>query len=402
MTFEEHVAIAMPLEAAGHPAQRVGLAALDVDLDEVDAIDAARVEQRIETGGLALEVRGFSAACAVRDSPQLPACSVKPTKPRAPESAPAASRKHFNLRESVRRGVLREQGRQLRMRLEREHASARPDEVRADQREVAPVGAHVDRRHARPQQPHRELRFLRLVAAGEADLARDRVLQIADERRAAEISRQPRQERLAREPREHIRQLIPAERQRANRRRRERHPERRRRARRMIRNQMKVCAHGITAEATSTMIAIVNRCACGTECTSSALERARELRQNDLRCDAARRRAPDRSRRAATKRWSSARARRSASASAAMSPAARAGRTYPTRSPARRRCVGVTTGTPESSASANTMPNASGDSFTWQNTSAARMSAAHRGARRGTRRACRGRAARPRAAQLLQ
>ena len=111
------------------------------------------------------------------------------------------------------------------MRLERDHTPGRADQMRADEREVAPVGADVGDDHARTEEPQGELRLLRLVAPGEAHFARDRVVEIADEARAAEVRRQARQEGRAGEPGERVRQLIAAERQRPDRRRRERDPE---------------------------------------------------------------------------------------------------------------------------------------------------------------------------------
>ena len=64
---------------------------------------------------------------------------------------------------------------QPRLRLEGNHSSAGADPVRAGQREVPPVRADVDEDVAGMQEPRRELRLLRLVAAGEADLSRHRV-----------------------------------------------------------------------------------------------------------------------------------------------------------------------------------------------------------------------------------
>ncbi len=98
------------------------------------------------------------------------------------------------------------------MRLERDDTPGRADQVRAHEREVAPVGADVDNDHAGTEEPLDELRFLRLVSAREAHLARDRVVEIADEAEAAEVARQRGEEGRAREPAERIRELVAAER----------------------------------------------------------------------------------------------------------------------------------------------------------------------------------------------
>ena len=52
MTFEEDVAVAVPLEASRHPADRVRLGSFDVDLHEIDAVRLALVEKRIKANGL--------------------------------------------------------------------------------------------------------------------------------------------------------------------------------------------------------------------------------------------------------------------------------------------------------------------------------------------------------------
>ena len=52
------------------------------------------------------------------------------------------------------------------MRLERNHPPAVSDEVRAHEREIAPVGADIDDDHAGTEQPLCELGFLRLIPAG--------------------------------------------------------------------------------------------------------------------------------------------------------------------------------------------------------------------------------------------
>jgi hypothetical protein len=84
----------------------------------------------------------------------------------------------------------------------------------------AAISANVDDDHPGIEQAQRKLRFLRFVPSREADLPRDRVLQIACERRTAEILRQARHKWTLCKPRQRIGELVAAERQRANRRRR--------------------------------------------------------------------------------------------------------------------------------------------------------------------------------------
>ena len=50
--IREHVAVAVPLEASRHPADRLRLGSFDVDLHQIDAIRLAVVEQRVEANGL--------------------------------------------------------------------------------------------------------------------------------------------------------------------------------------------------------------------------------------------------------------------------------------------------------------------------------------------------------------
>ena len=154
VTFDEHVAVAMPREAGGHPANRVRLGALDVDLDEIDAARMALVEQRIERHGLATRSPPTSAPCAARDTPQLPPRSSKPTNAVDSDAAPAATRctstcgSPLLARRSPRASTA--------SRGCGSSAITRPrpaDEMRADEREIAPVGADVDDDHARTEQP---------------------------------------------------------------------------------------------------------------------------------------------------------------------------------------------------------------------------------------------------------
>ena len=77
--------------------------------------------------------------------------------------------------EPVERDVHAQQIEQPRLGLEREDSSGWPDPVGGREREVAPVGAGVDEHVAGAQNAGGELRFLRFVAAGVADLARDRI-----------------------------------------------------------------------------------------------------------------------------------------------------------------------------------------------------------------------------------
>src|SRR5438552_18490519 len=83
--------------------------------------------------------------------------------------------------------VLGQQGEEPRVRLEANYPPGFPHLVRRQQGEVSPVGADIHKAHSGPESRLDQRRLLRLVAAGEADFARDRIAQITAERPTAQL-----------------------------------------------------------------------------------------------------------------------------------------------------------------------------------------------------------------------
>ena len=180
-------------ETAGHAGQHVRLSALDVDLRQLDRVDPVGIERVVERDGLAVEV----GRRVPDDRSRLPPVVAVDAKCREADPAGSGGRGgpvRLHVVEPVGLDVGRQEREQTRLRLEGDHASAGADPVRGGQREVPPVRADVDEDVAGTKQPRRELRLLRLVAPGEADLARHRVALIAVVRKPAELEREAHHE----------------------------------------------------------------------------------------------------------------------------------------------------------------------------------------------------------------
>ncbi len=189
MTLDEHVAIAALAEPTRHSTNGFCLAAFDVHLHEIDATHLTLVEQSIERYGLDLEVRSLCFTGGAR-TPQLPPCSSKPTNGLDPVPAAAAARTISTCASPFPPTLRASMRRQTWMRFDGDHGATTTNEMRDDEREIAPVGADVYDDHAGGEKPLSNLRLLRLVPSGEARFARDGVAKIADKAPAAEICRQ--------------------------------------------------------------------------------------------------------------------------------------------------------------------------------------------------------------------
>ena len=222
MYFEKDTIDAVTGKSPAETVQGPVLGPLDVHLEQIDPPDPGFVERLVE--GPRRDVEVPSSIDDTRRARQTVVAELirgaivilKPYRPGF------TARRHFEDRHAVQR-VFSHVGPQsptgTRIGLDADDASGATDQVRTGQREIAPVGSHIDESHPRAKDLLEERRLLRLVPACEADLAHHAIAEIAPEAQRPELRRHVRPEGIGAASPEPVHRAIPSRRQPLNQRR---------------------------------------------------------------------------------------------------------------------------------------------------------------------------------------